>query len=382
MDTRPHERHRQALHGLVSPRLRLAMLLLGAAALVSAIAGGLLRAGAAWPPPAAVWGRAAALHAALVFGGFFGTVIGIERAVALRTPAAYGVPLLAGLGGVSLLGGQLAVGASLLVLAAAGFVAVNVLLVRRQPAAHTWVLLAAAAAWLVGNALFAWQGTAQLAIGWWFGFLVLTITAERLEMARLMRRRAGTQQALFALLGLLLAGAGLCGVNEVWGGFIYGFALLMLAVWLLLFDVARRTVFAHGLARYMAACLLGGYAWLAVAGAAWAATALGWPLRDAGLHALGLGFVISMVMGHAPVILPAVARVKLRFGWAFYLPLALLHASLLLRLGPWAADAAWRRLGAELNAAAIAWFVLTILGAVLAERHAQRAREIVRNPLV
>lgn len=35
------------------------------------------------------------------------------------------------------------------------------------------------------------------------------------------------------------------------------------------------------------------------------------------LHALGLGFVFSMVMRHAPVILPAVARLRLSFGVAF-----------------------------------------------------------------
>ena len=105
-------------------------------------------------------------------------------------------------------------------------------------------------------------------------------------------------------------------------------------------------VFAEGLARYMAVCLLGGYAWLAVGGIAWAATALGLPARDVALHALGLGFVVSMMMGHAPVILPAIARVKLLFGFFFYLPLAALHLSLLAAVRPRAAaDPAWRAQG-------------------------------------
>ena len=88
----------------------------------------------------------------------------------------------------------------------------------------------------------------------------------------------------------------------------------------------------------MAVCLLSGYVWLAVAGIAWAATALGWPARDAALHALGLGFLVSMMLGHAPVILPAVAGIKLQFGRFFYVPLALLQISLLLRLGGGAVD--------------------------------------------
>ena len=40
--------------------------------------------------------------------------------------------------------------------------------------------------------------------------------------------------------------------------------------WLGRYDVARRTIRGHGLTRYMAAALLTGYAWLAVAGGLWA----------------------------------------------------------------------------------------------------------------
>src|SRR4029077_18283774 len=120
------------------------------------------------------------------------------------------------------------------------------------------------------------------------------------------------------------------------------------------FDIARRTVAADGLGRYMALCLLLGYAWLAVSGLAWVATSLGFAARDVALHALGLGFIFSMMLGHAPVILPALARIKLLFGWWFYGPLTLLHASLAVRLvfGPF--DFAMLSAGAAGNAAAIA----------------------------
>jgi hypothetical protein len=149
---------------------------------------------------------------------------------------------------------------------------------------------------------------------------------------------------------------------------LYGASLFMLAFWLGVYDIARRTVLAQGLSRYMAICLLSGYVWLAVAGAAWAATSVGMPLRDVALHALGLGFIFSMIMGHAPVILPAVARVKLQFGVFFYVPLAALHLSLVLRLGWGAADISQRIAGATFNAAAIALFAATVAGAALAWR--------------
>lgn len=45
-----------------------------------------------------------------------------------------------------------------------------------------------------------------------------------------------------------------------------------------------------------------------------------------------LGFVMSMVFAHAPVIVPAVLRVALPFRRGFYAQLGLLHASLALRL--------------------------------------------------
>jgi len=100
-----------------------------------------------------------------------------------------------------------------------------------------------------------------------------------------------------------------------------------------------------------------------VAGLSWVAYTFGAPTRDAALHALGLGFIVSMVMGHAPVILPAVAGIKVHFDRRFYVPLALLHASLLVRLlgGAWLPDCRTR--GAALNAVAIGLFALTMVSA-------------------
>lgn len=355
-----------------APAAVLRGLLLGliALSLISGIAGGLLRTGL--PLGDGPWiARSALAHAALMIGGFLGTVIAVERAVALRRRRAFAVPLASCLAALGLLCGLGAAAAWLAVAAALGFVAVNIALLRRQPAVHAHVLLLGALAWLTGNALFALGADTVAVLPWWFAFLVLTIAAERREMTRLMRRRPGSGLALLAIVAALLAGAALSGMPgpAAQGSAAYGAALLALAVWLFCFDIARRTVLTPGLARYMAVCLLGGYAWLAVAGVAWAATALGAAqARDAALHALGLGFVFSMVMGHAPVILPAVAGIKLRFGRAFYLPVLLLHLSLALRLLGGTVDPGLRALGAGLNTAALAWFALTLVGAVSAWR--------------
>lgn len=350
-------------------------LVLVALSLVTGIAGGLLRVGVALPAAQdAVWlGLAALSHAALMICGFLGTVIGLERAVAVKLRAAFLAPLASGLGGLALLSGQAALGAWLIATASVVFTWVNIVVVRRQSASHTLLLLTSALAWLVGNLLFAAGQGADATLPWWFSFLVMTIAAERLEMTRLMRRRPVAPALLVAVLAAMLLGAAASFFSVRIGGVIYGASLVLLALWLVTFDIARRTVFAQGLSRYMAVCLLGGYGWLAIAGAAWAATALGLPWRDAALHALGLGFIFSMIMGHGPVILPAIARVKLQFGFFFYVPLAALHLSLALRLGWGALDPSQRVAGATYNAVAIALFAVTVAGAAVAWRLQHRA---------
>jgi hypothetical protein len=143
-------------------------------------------------------------------------------------------------------------------------------------------------------------------------------------------------------------------------------------------DIARRTVRNRGLTRYIAVCLLSGYVWLAVGGVIIIASrglSPGTPSYDAALHALGLGFIFSMVFGHAPIIFPAVLRVKLPYHPTFYGPLALLHVSLLVRL---AGDAAGQlpltRAGGLLNALALAAFILgTVSAVVRGTRGASRA---------
>ena len=95
----------------------------------------------------------------------------------------------------------------------------------------------------------------------------------------------------------------------------------------------------------------------------------GRPAYDAALHAWFLGFVFSMVFGHAPIIVPAVLRVALPYRAWFYLPLVVLHASLAERIvGDLLMVHAVRQRGAIGNAAALVIFILTMLVAGLSRR--------------
>lgn len=372
MDARAHERPRQGFHGLVTPRALLAPVLVAAVALALAcgIAGGLVRTGLIAASPA--WlGQAAVSHAALMICGFFGTVIGMERAVAARRRVGWLAPLASSAATVALIAGWTGPAAVLLVAASAILLAISVMLWSRERAAHTGLLAAAAAAWLTGNLGFTPGSGGPGVLPWWFAFLVVTIAAERLEMTRLMPHRPRVRGLLFGILAVLAMGAALSAFDPRAGGVAFGLALAALAGWLLVFDVARRTIRARGLARYMAMCLLSGYLWLAVGGLAWSLDALGFAAaHDTALHAIGLGFIVSMVMAHAPLILPAVARIKLEFGWPFYLPLAVLHTTLAWRLAGGWVHAHAQAEGAAGNAAAIALFALTAMGAAIAWRRA------------
>jgi hypothetical protein len=149
---------------------------------------------------------------------------------------------------------------------------------------------------------------------------------------------------------------------------VLGLALVGLAAWGLRHDVARRTVRGRGLPRFVAVCLLSGYGWLAIGGAVMAAAGLqqGSAAYDAALHAVLLGFVFSMVFGHAPVIFPAVLRVPVPYHPVMYVPLALLHGSLALRLTADALAApGLLRAAGWASALALAAFFATLLARVL-----------------
>jgi hypothetical protein len=76
-----------------------------------------------------------------------------------------------------------------------------------------------------------------------------------------------------------------------------------------------------------------------------------------------------MVFGHAPIIFPAVLRVAVPYHPTFYVPLALLHGSLLVRLaGDATGDFGWTRAGGLGNAVALATFIVSTASAVVRGR--------------
>jgi len=299
-----------------------------AAALVSLLAGlwgGLLLLGL--PVPTLV-ATTAADHGPLMALGFLGTVISLERAVALGRGWAFAAPALAGAGSLALLVSvPVIAGRLLLCTAAIVLVVVYVVVHRIQPALHLRVMAAGAVCWYVATVLWLAGWSLPRLVPWIAGFLVLTIIGERLELARVaMLTRMSVRRFL---VGAVLLGVGLVvsvlpwadGVVGATGVRIAGAGMIALALWGAVHDVARRTVKIPGVTRFMAVCLLAGYVWLVTGGAIWLVAGKlgdGIGTYDAALHAVFLGFVMSMIFGHAPVIVPAVLRVRLPFARWFF----------------------------------------------------------------
>ena len=82
------------------PQFRLLLVLPAVAALVCGVLSGLARLGL--PMPDAIT-RLIGVHGVLMVGGFFGTVIGLERAVALGMRWPYAAPMFSGFAAVALI---------------------------------------------------------------------------------------------------------------------------------------------------------------------------------------------------------------------------------------------------------------------------------------
>lgn len=348
---------------------RVPLLILGFVSLIFGVLAGLARLGWTVPLPAA---QLIALHGPLMVCGFLGTVIGLERAVALGRRWAYAGPLLTGLGGVAILAGfPVYIGASAMSLGSAVLLAGTGLIALRQREMFMVTMTLGAASWLAGNVLWLAGAAVPAVVPLWINFLVLTIAGERLELSRFLPPSPGAKRLFKAILGLLVTGSVLSGASI--GIAIYGVGLLGLALWLLRQDIARRTVKEQGLTRFIAVCLLSGYAWLAIGSLMLlAAGTLAGAAYDAVLHAILIGFVFSMVFGHAPIIFPAVVRVRMPYHWTFYLPLLVLHLSLLMRLSGLVRLAGNRlmlpgmySLGGLLNAVALLLFILSTVTSVI-----------------
>lgn len=277
--------------------------------------------------------RIAEFHGALMIGGFLGTVISLERAVAIGPAWAYVAPLASALGAVLLFADATALAAYALLLAGLALTGNSIFVFVRQSALFTGTLAVASACWAAGTAFWLVGRSPAEITAWWLAFLVLTVAAERLELSRL-RAPPRISQVVFAIATLLIivgAARAEFADENTW---LTGLGFCASTLWLLKHDIALRTVRQSGQTRFSAVCMLAAYLWLGIAGVLMLVASPGTTAfsYDATVHAVTLGFILSMIFGHAPIILPAVTGLRITYSALLYGPLALLHISVALRV--------------------------------------------------
>lgn len=327
------------------PKGRLLLLLGGGIGLLMGLNGALLLLNLPAPIPTR---SLAELHGALMLYGFLGTAITLERAVALQSDRkrsslwAYASPALSGLGVIlALIGaftGRLPAGR---VLPAAAWMTSMALLViiylrvwQRQQTIFVLIQGLGALAGFVGITLWGRGFDIPHIVPWWTAFIVLTIVGERLELARVVFASAAMQTRVLAEVLTYLVGLVATLFVPQFGYPLMGLALAALILDVGSHDIALRTIKTTGLAKFMAASMLAGYFWALVAAGIWIVRGPVYTgfAYDTSVHALTIGFALSMIMAHAPIIIPAVARRSVPYSPLMWLLLGSLQLGLLVRV--------------------------------------------------
>lgn len=332
------------------------LLAAGGLAAMAGVLSGLARVGVG-----TTWtSRQAADHGPLFVVGVFGTVIGLERAVASGRAWALVVPLLGASTTLALMGGSalapwLATGGAL------GLTVLNLLIVRGRPALVGRVIWLGSSLLLLGNVVWAAGRGPRGVVPAWLAFLVLTIAAERLRWSRAVVLPGWARQLLVTLVVFCAISAGAQVLTFGGAERALGADFVLLALWQLRFDTAREAIHEQGMPRFIGTGVRIAQGWLLVAGSLllW----FGWPetgpVHDAVLHAALVGHVLGTVFAHAPTMLASVAAVRVPFTNALYAPVLLLHLSLLTRVaGDIGGSLAVRRAGSLGNAAALMAFAV------------------------
>lgn len=272
--------------------------------LVLGISGGWIRLGSLMIPIAS----AGMNHGLFMVGSFLGTLISIERAMVMKKKTWLLIPFLTGTSIFPFLLGFTDLGLILLMAGSLGLGIIMHLQTLKHPEFHSALLYAGAASWFIGNLLAFQTGLIAAGSTWWIGFLLFTIVGERLELSQFLPVPAWSKLALKVLL--LFFTIGLIIPFHSWGNEIMGTASFLIAIWLLVFDMAKVASRKPDQFRYIGFGLRVGYVWLGIHGLILLGMESHSLFYDLLLHTFFLGFTFSMIWAHAPIIFPTIFGIR------------------------------------------------------------------------
>lgn len=324
--------------------------------LVIGILAGLFRMG--WMIPV---GDVAAEHGALMVGSFLGSVITLERIIVLKKKWLYAFPAISGISLIPLLLHNQQVALIMQAVGSLGLIYIYLVLISRFKEYYYYVMIVGAVGWSVGILIVLFGGSYAEAVLWWIAFILLTVFGERLELSKFLPTSSKKRITMILSIAVYMVGIA---IPADWGSkIISGLGLMLMAVWLLHYDIARKSVKSHGIHRFMGAMLLLGYVWMAFCGLLLILDPVSIYHYDAMLHTFFLGFTFSMIFAHAPIIFPGVAGLSIRpyhgslFFWGIVLQLALI-----IRIsGDLLEISYWRKIGGMANGVIIILFFINLV---------------------
>lgn len=331
---------------------------------------GLIRIG--WNLPAT---SMAVHHGALMVGGFLTTLIALEKVIPLKKKIAFAVPVISALSLLMVIPGYFQVGIYFLLAGSIGLLLIHAWYLYLYPRELTmFLMLAGATSLIVGNAMLINSKFYPATFPWWMGFLLFTITAERLELSRFLPVSNTTMYWLlsfltFYVIGVLLPFHG-------YGKYLSGLAFIFIAIWMLRNDVMRIGIKKSGLTKFSAVALLLANVWLLITGLLLVLPGNNVYSYDMLVHVFFLGYAMSMILAHGPIILPGVLGLSVKpFHAILYVWLFLLQASLLLRLvaDSWLLSE-WRPISGILSTGGILLYFLSLVVLVLRQLNQAKGR--------
>ena len=308
--------------------LRIPFMLLAVVNLLAGLWSGLILIG--WNLPVA---PLAVHHGAIMVGGFLATLIALEKVIPLKRNLLLIIPLISALSLLMTIPGYFQTGLVFLLIGSIGLFLIQTYYWYTYPRDLSIVLMVVGACCLViGNAMLINRQFYPAAFPWWMGFLLLTITGERLELSKFLPVSKNNKYFLLSFLFLFLVGIIIPFHGA--GKYFSGAALVCISVWMLKHDVISIGLRKEGLTRFSSTALLLANAWLFIEGMLMITLPDSMFSYDILVHSFFIGYAFSMIFAHGPIILPGVLGITLKpyhpilYGWLF-----LVQGSLLFRVG-------------------------------------------------
>ncbi|HEY1055915.1 hypothetical protein [Emticicia sp. TH156] len=340
-------------------------------ALLSMLTGiyiGFIRIGWAFPVSASL---PVPHHGILMAGSFLGTLISVERVSVLKTRWVWLIPILMISSLFFLLFQQDQLAFGVLLAGSIGYLGISFQNFLTYKLKGDMLMLVGAFFQIVAFTIFIFTHSYPMSFAGWLLFFLLTIVGERLNLTRFLPVSRKADRELYTWFGVLIVSSFL---------YHFGFAVVVslclwgIAQWLLRNDIALVNIRKDGHYKFLGAALIGAYIWLFITGALGLIKSDNPYLYDALLHAFFIGFVLSMVLAHAPIIFPALLQIRVSpFHPFMYVWLFALHISLFMRVyGDIFENYDLRKLGGLFNGLSFVGYLLTIALLIIKKKIQQK----------